>query len=178
MPSMVPSPPTTTTGEVAVAAQFVGREGVEAGDAGGSARSVVSKTPRAPWRPGNGRSLQHRRMPWAWYLPTIAACEARRHAAALHHRGPTARAGRCRAYNENHAGRPRQDAAEDLVERYIADGQPVGSRTLSRAAGSTCRRHHPQRDGRPGGTGLIASPHTSAGRVPTRAATGCSSTPC
>jgi heat-inducible transcriptional repressor len=28
-----------------------------------------------------------------------------------------------------------------LVERYIADGQPVGSRTLSRASGSTC---HPR----------------------------------
>ena len=27
-----------------------------------------------------------------------------------------------------------------LVERYIADGQPVGSRTLSRAAASSCRR--------------------------------------
>ncbi|HEY0201665.1 MAG TPA: heat-inducible transcriptional repressor HrcA [Burkholderiaceae bacterium] len=55
-----------------------------------------------------------------------------------------------------------------LVERYIADGQPVGSRTLSRAAGlelspATIRNVMSDLEG----LGLIASPHTSAGRVPT-----------
>ncbi|WPB56559.1 heat-inducible transcriptional repressor HrcA [Xylophilus sp. GOD-11R] len=55
-----------------------------------------------------------------------------------------------------------------LVERYIADGQPVGSRTLSRAAGielspATVRNVMADLEE----LGLIASPHTSAGRIPT-----------
>src|SRR5258706_9439476 len=55
-----------------------------------------------------------------------------------------------------------------LVERYIADGQPVGSRTLSRASGlelspATIRNVMADLEE----LGLIASPHTSAGRVPT-----------
>ena len=55
-----------------------------------------------------------------------------------------------------------------LVERYIADGQPVGSRTLSRASGlelspATIRNAMADLED----LGLIASPHTSAGRIPT-----------
>jgi len=55
-----------------------------------------------------------------------------------------------------------------LVERYIADGQPVGSRTLSRAAGmelspATIRNVMSDLED----LGLIVSPHTSAGRIPT-----------
>lgn len=55
-----------------------------------------------------------------------------------------------------------------LVERYIADGQPVGSRTLSKAAGldlspATIRNVMSDLED----LGLIASPHTSAGRIPT-----------
>jgi heat-inducible transcriptional repressor len=55
-----------------------------------------------------------------------------------------------------------------LVERYIADGQPVGSRTLSRAPGfelspATIRNVMADLEE----MGLIASPHTSAGRIPT-----------
>ena len=55
-----------------------------------------------------------------------------------------------------------------LVERYIADGQPIGSRTLSRASGlelspATIRNVMADLEE----LGLIASPHTSAGRVPT-----------
>ncbi len=55
-----------------------------------------------------------------------------------------------------------------LVERYIADGQPVGSRTLSRASGlelsaATIRNVMADLEE----LGLIVSPHTSAGRVPT-----------
>jgi heat-inducible transcriptional repressor len=55
-----------------------------------------------------------------------------------------------------------------LVERYIADGQPVGSRTLSRASGlelspATIRNVMSDLED----LGLIASPHTSAGRIPT-----------
>ena len=55
-----------------------------------------------------------------------------------------------------------------LVERYIADGQPVGSRTLSRASGlelSSATIRNVMADLEE--LGLIASPHTSAGRVPT-----------
>lgn len=55
-----------------------------------------------------------------------------------------------------------------LVERYIADGQPIGSRTLSRASGlelspATIRNVMADLED----LGLIASPHTSAGRIPT-----------
>ena len=55
-----------------------------------------------------------------------------------------------------------------LVERYIADGQPIGSRTLSRAAGielspATIRNVMSDLED----LGLIVSPHTSAGRIPT-----------
>lgn len=55
-----------------------------------------------------------------------------------------------------------------LVERYIEEGQPVGSRTLSRASGlelspATIRNVMADLEG----LGLIASPHTSAGRIPT-----------
>ncbi len=55
-----------------------------------------------------------------------------------------------------------------LVERYIAEGQPIGSRTLSRASGldlspATIRNVMADLEE----LGLIASPHTSAGRIPT-----------
>ncbi len=55
-----------------------------------------------------------------------------------------------------------------LVERYISDGLPVASRTLSRMAGlglssATIRNVMADLDE----LGFVASPHTSAGRVPT-----------
>lgn len=53
-----------------------------------------------------------------------------------------------------------------LIERYIADGQPVGSRTLSRMfdlSPATIRNVMSDLED----LGLIHSPHTSAGRVPT-----------
>ncbi len=55
-----------------------------------------------------------------------------------------------------------------LVERYIDDGQPVGSRTLSKASGldlspATIRNVMSDLEE----LGLIASPHSSAGRIPT-----------
>jgi heat-inducible transcriptional repressor len=55
-----------------------------------------------------------------------------------------------------------------LIERYISDGQPVGSRTLSRASGldlsaATIRNVMSDLEE----LGLVVSPHTSAGRIPT-----------
>jgi heat-inducible transcriptional repressor len=55
-----------------------------------------------------------------------------------------------------------------LIERYIRDGQPVGSRTLAKDAGrdlspATVRNIMADLED----MGLIAAPHTSAGRVPT-----------
>lgn len=53
-----------------------------------------------------------------------------------------------------------------LIERYIADGQPVGSRTLSKMfdlSSATIRNVMADLEE----LGLIHSPHTSAGRVPT-----------
>lgn len=55
-----------------------------------------------------------------------------------------------------------------LVERYIADGQPVGSRALSKYSGldlSPASIRNVMADLED--LGFIASPHTSAGRVPT-----------
>ncbi len=55
-----------------------------------------------------------------------------------------------------------------LVERYIADGQPVGSRTLARdtrleLSPATIRNVMADLED----VGLIRAPHTSAGRIPT-----------
>ncbi len=55
-----------------------------------------------------------------------------------------------------------------LIERYIADGQPVGSRALSKFSGldlsaATVRNVMADLED----LGFIASPHTSAGRIPT-----------
>lgn len=55
-----------------------------------------------------------------------------------------------------------------LVERYIADGQPVGSKTLSMVSGldlssASIRSILANLED----MGLIVSPHTSAGRIPT-----------
>ncbi|WP_269532078.1 heat-inducible transcriptional repressor HrcA [Chitinimonas sp. BJYL2] len=55
-----------------------------------------------------------------------------------------------------------------LVERYIVDGQPVGSRTLSKYSGldlSPASIRNVMSDLEE--LGLIISPHTSAGRIPT-----------
>ncbi len=61
-----------------------------------------------------------------------------------------------------------QTLLKTLIERYIADGTPVGSRTLSRHSGldlspATIRNVMADLEE----LGLIASPHTSAGRIPT-----------
>lgn len=55
-----------------------------------------------------------------------------------------------------------------LVEHYIADGQPVGSRSLSKFSGldlspATIRNVMADLEE----AGFVASPHTSAGRIPT-----------
>ena len=55
-----------------------------------------------------------------------------------------------------------------LIQRYIKDGQPVGSRTLSKDAGlalspATIRNVMSDLED----LGLVSAPHTSAGRIPT-----------
>ncbi len=55
-----------------------------------------------------------------------------------------------------------------LIQRYIRDGQPVGSRTLSKDAGldlspATIRNVMSDLEE----LGLVSAPHTSAGRIPT-----------
>lgn len=61
-----------------------------------------------------------------------------------------------------------QTLLKALIERYIADGQPVGSRALSKISGldlspATIRNIMADLEE----MGFITSPHTSAGRVPT-----------
>ena len=61
-----------------------------------------------------------------------------------------------------------QHLLKTLVERYIAEGEPVGSRTLSKYAGldlSPASIRNVMADLEE--MGFITSPHTSAGRVPT-----------
>src|ERR1700686_5399042 len=60
-----------------------------------------------------------------------------------------------------------QTLLKTLIERYIAEGQPVGSRTLSRYSGlelspATIRNVMSDLED----LGLVVSPHTSAGRIP------------
>ena len=71
-------------------------------------------------------------------------------------------------YNGDMLDERAKSLLKTLVERYIADGHPVGSRTLSKASGlelspATIRNVMADLEE----LGLIASPHTSAGRVPT-----------
>lgn len=61
-----------------------------------------------------------------------------------------------------------QTLLKTLVERYIADGQPVGSRALSKLSGldlspATIRNVMSDLEE----MGFIVSPHTSSGRIPT-----------
>jgi heat-inducible transcriptional repressor len=61
-----------------------------------------------------------------------------------------------------------QRLLKTLIERYISDGEPVGSRTLSKHSGldlSPASIRNVMADLED--MGFIASPHTSAGRVPT-----------
>lgn len=61
-----------------------------------------------------------------------------------------------------------QTLLKTLVEHYISDGQPVGSRTLSKCSGldlSPASIRNVMADLED--MGFIVSPHTSAGRVPT-----------
>jgi heat-inducible transcriptional repressor len=61
-----------------------------------------------------------------------------------------------------------QHLLKTLVERYVAEGQPVGSRVLSKQSGlelspATIRNVMADLEE----LGYIASPHTSSGRIPT-----------
>jgi len=61
-----------------------------------------------------------------------------------------------------------QNLLRVLIQRYIRDGQPVGSRTLSKDAGldlspATIRNVMADLED----LGLVSAPHTSAGRIPT-----------
>ncbi|EET07765.1 heat-inducible transcription repressor HrcA [Burkholderia pseudomallei 1710a] len=110
---------------------------------------------------------------------------------ALHHSSMTKRTARRRPAGKTGAGAARRASGargrrpvalkfsimldprartllKTLIERYIADGQPVGSRTLSRYSGlelspATIRNVMSDLEE----LGLVSSPHTSAGRVPT-----------
>jgi heat-inducible transcriptional repressor len=70
--------------------------------------------------------------------------------------------------NDRRLNERAQNLFKSLVERYIRDGQPVGSRTLSRDSAlnlspATVRNVMADLED----SGLLRSPHTSAGRVPT-----------
>ena len=69
---------------------------------------------------------------------------------------------------ENAISERAQHFLKVLIERYIRDGQPVGSRTLAKDAGldlspATIRNVMADLED----LGFVSSPHTSAGRVPT-----------
>ena len=69
---------------------------------------------------------------------------------------------------DEHLGERAQQLLRALIESYIRDGQPVGSRALSRESrlqlsAATIRNVMADLEE----LGFVASPHTSAGRVPT-----------
>ncbi|EGV50460.1 heat-inducible transcription repressor hrcA [endosymbiont of Riftia pachyptila (vent Ph05)] len=73
-----------------------------------------------------------------------------------------------RAIAENGVSERAQHFLKVLIEHYIREGQPVGSRTLAKEVGmdlspATIRNVMADLED----LGLITSPHTSAGRVPT-----------
>src|SRR4051794_38085653 len=81
-----------------------------------------------------------------------------------------AHSGNANRHNDTHMqlDNRAQTLLKALVERYIADGQPVGSRALSKISGldlspATIRNIMADLEE----MGYVASPHTSAGRVPT-----------
>jgi heat-inducible transcriptional repressor len=72
------------------------------------------------------------------------------------------------AADDNPLGERAQHLLKVLIESYIRDGQPVGSRSLSRDSGmnlssATIRNVMADLEA----YGFVASPHTSAGRIPT-----------
>ncbi len=72
------------------------------------------------------------------------------------------------AVNKNAVDERAQHFLKILIERYIREGEPVGSRTLAREAGhdlspATIRNVMADLEE----MGLVSSPHTSSGRVPT-----------
>ncbi len=72
------------------------------------------------------------------------------------------------AINDMFPGERAQHLLKVLVQRYIREGQPVGSRTLSKDSGldlsaATIRNVMADLEE----MGFVSSPHTSAGRVPT-----------
>jgi len=73
-----------------------------------------------------------------------------------------------RLHSDRRLNERAQHLFKTLVERYIRDGVPVGSRTLSRDSGlslspATVRNVMADLED----LGLLVSPHTSAGRIPT-----------
>jgi heat-inducible transcriptional repressor len=71
-------------------------------------------------------------------------------------------------YNERMLDARAQHLLKTLIERYIAEGQPVGSRVLSKQSGlelspATIRNVMADLEE----MGFLVSPHTSAGRIPT-----------
>ncbi|HKJ94937.1 MAG TPA: heat-inducible transcriptional repressor HrcA [Gammaproteobacteria bacterium] len=81
---------------------------------------------------------------------------------------PKPRSNNLSGSREQELGERGRKLLKALVERFIREGQPVGSRTLARDAGldispATVRNVMADLED----LGLVASPHTSAGRVPT-----------
>src|SRR5690349_19547983 len=79
-----------------------------------------------------------------------------------------ARTGTMATQNDESLNERSQQLLKLLVEHYIRDGQPVGSRTLSRDLGmnlsaATIRNVMADLEE----LGFVTSPHTSAGRIPT-----------
>ena len=119
-------------------------------------------------RPGSGSSYRPAtRDPPAAKTNATIACKVSQAAC-----GPRSRAPLAPFTSVNKIGRMldrrAQTLLKTLIERYIAEGQPVGSRTLSKYSGlelSPASIRNVMADLEE--LGLIASPHTSAGRVPT-----------
>jgi hypothetical protein len=149
---------------------ILGAQGFEVGDAGGLGGVALEARLPGPLDQEVGDLLQHRAdAPRLILANDRCMTEAQGHANDYTIGPATGPAWGAAPYNRTPMLDDRaRTLLKTLVERYIADGTPVGSRTLSRTSGldlspATIRNVMADLEE----LGLIASPHTSAGRVPT-----------
>ena len=106
----------------------------------------------------------------SWVLTVVHAKASVRQDSAVHDEPPaTAKGFMAQEARDEPLGERAQHLLRVLVESYIRDGQPVGSRALSRESGLQLSPRPPSATSMADleELGFVSSPHTSAGRVPT-----------
>jgi hypothetical protein len=160
MPSMVPSPPTTTARSQRWPIS-AGRQGLEVGDAGGRRSVAFERDLQALFDQEIGDVLQQRADAARLILANDGSMTKAQGHANHYTIGQPARHPRAApaTYNPTHAGRTRPYAAEDpggaVHRRRHAGGI---AHAVAHIRAGPLAGHHPQRDGRPGGPGPDRQP--------------------